>query len=108
MLKAIKQYQLIDKDGSQGESPCVDPALGRHLTVNIKDTFELPIEVLDGSRTQLVEDTTDFHSRACVRIRSRLGCDQVSSCTLANRPYIGSVVVFVSQEKTDFFWKQVT
>lgn len=56
MLKAIKQYQLIDKDCSQGESSCVDQPFGRNLTVNVKDALELPIEVLYGQRTQLVED----------------------------------------------------
>jgi hypothetical protein len=58
VLKAIKQHQLVDQNGSQRESSCVDQSFGGNLTVHIKDALELSVEVLYGPRTQRVENST--------------------------------------------------
>ncbi len=39
ILEAIQQCQLIDQDGPQGKPAGVDPALGRHLAVTVKDAL---------------------------------------------------------------------
>jgi len=51
----------------QGKTLRVEQALGRHLTVAVKDALEVLVEVLDGQRAQLVEDPAHFDPIVGVR-----------------------------------------
>ena len=60
VLEAVEQGHLADEDGPEGEALGADETPGRDRAVNVEDALEVAVEVLDGERVQLVEDSADL------------------------------------------------
>jgi hypothetical protein len=45
VLKAMKQSQLVDKDGAQSKALGIDQTFCRHLPIPVKDAFEVFVEI---------------------------------------------------------------
>ena len=73
--------------------------------MNIKDAFELLIEILYRPGTKLVEYPAHLNSVICMWILTILGCHQNAPGIYTLFADIRSVVVSVSQYETNIFWK---
>ena len=99
MFKAIQQCQLVNENGSQCKTGRIRSPFGGHLTVSVKDPFEVFVEILNRQGTQLVEDAPDFHSVVCMRITAILGRDQCPITPVRRLADVWGVIVPVTQDK---------